>query len=234
MIKLFTRLGLLSRIIIAIILGVSFGLFLPLPVIRIFSTFNAVFSELLSFSIPLIIFSLVASAISDVGSKASKMLLITTAIAYGSTIFAGYLSFFTGTLVFPLLLDKNGSTDLIADNIESVTPYFSISMPPVFGVMTALVLAFMLGLGMAYQEPPTLRRLTHEAKEIVSSLISSLIIPLLPLYILGIFMGMSYSGEAIQILRVFINIVGVIFVLHIALLLLQFIVAGVKYLGKTL
>lgn len=220
------RIGLLGRILIAIVLGIGAGHIMPLFLVRLLVTFNSVFSEFLSFTIPLIIFALVASAISDVGRKAGRMLLLTTGIAYGSTVFAGYLAYFTGISVFPRLLEAN-STECLSATAEGVAPYFTIQMPAVFGVMTALILAFILGLGMAHLDSRGLKSGIDELKEIISRLIGGVIIPLLPIYIFGIFSSMAYTGEVASTIEVFIRIIGVIFLLHIILLLLQFGIAGI-------
>lgn len=220
------RIGLLGRILIAIVLGIGAGHIMPLFLVRLLVTFNSVFSEFLSFTIPLIIFALVASAISDVGRKAGRMLLLTTGIAYGSTVFAGYLAYFTGISVFPRLLEAN-STESLSATAEGGAPYFTIQMPAVFGVMTALILAFILGLGMAHLDSRGLKSGIDELKEIISRLIGGVIIPLLPIYIFGIFSSMAYTGEVASTIEVFIRIIGVIFLLHIILLLLQFGIAGI-------
>ena len=219
------RLGLLPRIIIAIVLGIGLGLIVPDGVTRLFLTFNAIFSQFLDFAIPLIIVALVAEAIGSIGHSAGKMLLLTVAIAYGSTVFSGYLAYFTGNAILPQLI-KAGQVDQLQAGAEALTPYFTITMPPVMGVMTALILAFVLGLGVAHLQSTALKNVIIDVKEIVSGVIEKVIIPLLPLYILGIFMEMASSGKVVGVLVVFIKIIGVIFILHIFLLLLQFTIAG--------
>ena len=215
------RLSLLPRIIIAIALGIGLGLIVPDGVTRLFLTFNAIFSQFLDFAIPLIIVALVAEAIGGIGHSAGKMLLLTVAIAYGSTVFSGYLAYFTGNAIFPQLIDA-GQVDQLQAGPEALTPYFTIEMPPVMGVMTALILAFVLGLGVAHLESTALKNVIIDVKDIISGVIEKVIIPLLPLYILGIFMEMASSGKVVGVLVVFIKIIGVIFVIHIFLLLLQF------------
>ena len=220
------RLGLLPRIIIAIALGIVLGLVVPDGVTRLFLTFNAIFSQFLGFAIPLIILALVAEAIGSIGHSAGKMLLLTVAIAYGSTVFSGYLAYFTGDAIFPHLIEP-GKVEQLQSAGEALTPYFTIEMPPVMGVMTALVLAFILGLGIAHLQSTALKQVIVDVKEIISGVIEKVIIPLLPLYIFGIFLEMASSGKVAGVLVVFIKIIGVIFALHILLLLLQFTIAGV-------
>ena len=220
------RLGLLPRIIIAIALGIGLGLVVPDGVTRLFLTFNAIFSQFLGFVIPLIILALVAEAIGSIGHSAGKMLLFTVVIAYGSTVFSGYLAYFTGDAIFPHLIEP-GKVEQLQSAGEALTPYFTVEMPPVMGVMTALVLAFILGLGIAHLESKALKHVIVDLKDIISGVIEKVIIPLLPLYIFGIFLEMASSGKVAGVLVVFIKIIGVIFALHILLLLLQFTIAGV-------
>lgn len=219
------RIGLLPRIFIAILLGIVLGQVLPEELSRVFFTFNSLFSEFLDFVIPLIILALVAEAIASIGKGAGIILMLTVALAYGSTVFSGYLAYFTGSTFFPSLIDARGLQSL-SDNASSLSPYFSINVPPVMGVMTALVLAFIIGLGASRLETTVLKRAIEELKEIISKLIANVIIPVLPLYIYGIFLDMSYSGKVFGVLMVFVKIISIIFILHIGLLLFQFVVAG--------
>ncbi|MCR2004339.1 dicarboxylate/amino acid:cation symporter [Bacteroides acidifaciens] len=232
------KIGLLARIVIAIILGIAIGTFFPAPLVRIFVTFNGIFSEFLSFSIPLIILGLVAVAIADIGKGAGKMLLITALIAYGATLFSGFLSYFTGVTIFPSLIEPGAPLEEVSE-AQGILPYFSVSIPPLMNVMTALILAFTLGLGLASLNSDALKNVTRDFQKIIVRMISAVILPLLPLYIFGIFLNMTHSGQVYSILMVFIKIIGVIFVLHIFLLVFQYSIAALfvrknpfKLLGK--
>ena len=219
------RFGLLPRIIVAIALGVALGGVLPEWMVRVFLTFNGVFSQFLGFAIPLIIVGMVIPAIGDIGRGAGRMLAITVALAYGSTVVAGLASYFTGALSFPSLISSQVKLDAAAEATK-IAPFFTMDIPPLMSVMTALVLAFVVGLGLAYIKGDTLRRAAKEFEEIITMAISSVIIPLLPLYIFGIFLDMTAAGEVYRVLTVFIKIIGVIFLLHIAWLILLYTVSG--------
>lgn len=219
------KIGLLPRIIIAIALGIGLGNWLPMELVRGFVTFNGIFGEFLGFIIPLIIVGLVTPAIADIGKGAGKMLVVTTAIAYGSTLFAGFLAYFTGMTFFPNMITQGVSANDIGESV-ALAPYFTLTIPPVMNVMTALVLAFMLGLGIAHLEGNTLREVFRDFRLVVAKTIQTVIIPLLPIYIFGIFLNMTHAGQVYNVLVVFVKIIGVIFVLHIFLLLFQYLVAG--------
>lgn len=219
------KIGLLGKILVAIALGIGIGSISPEWIVRIFVTFNSIFSQFLGFAIPLIIVGLVTPAIADIGNKAGKMLIVTVAIAYISTIFAGLVSYLTGAAFFPSMIAGGEGLKTLSEAIET-EPYFSVSIPPLMGVMTALVLAFMTGLSLASSQHKTLLDAAHGFEEIVTMTIKSAIIPVLPIYIFGIFLNMTYIGQVFAILTVFIKIIGIIFLIHIGILILQFTIAG--------
>lgn len=223
--KLFSNL--LFKVFLAIVLGIVFGLYIPESINRIFTTFNAFFGQFLNFSIPLIIMGLIMPAICDLGKGAGKLLVLTAAIAYGSTLFSGFMTYLATSNIFPQLLASHvNDAALIAETSKELTPYFSITIPPVLDVMTSLVLAFLIGLGLAYQEESTLKLVVKDFQKIIMQLIENVIVPLLPLFILGIFASMAFSGKVASVLSVFLSIILVIFALHILLLLTQYTIAG--------
>lgn len=217
--------GLLTKILIAIAMGIITGLFFPEWMVRIFVTINGIFSQFLGFIIPLIIIGLVTPAISDIGKTAGRMLLLTVAIAYGSTIISGFISYLTGAAIFPGMIDAGKALSDMG-NVKEITPYFTVSIPPMMNVMTALVLAFTLGLGLAAIDRKTLKDAVHDFEEVIVKTIKTAIIPLLPLYIFGIFLNMTFAGQVFSILTVFIKIIGIIFLIHIGILIIQFVTAG--------
>ena len=219
------KIGLLPRILIAIVVGILIGYVSPLWFARTASTFNAIFSQFLGFMIPMIIVGFVAPAIADIGSRAGKLLVVTAAIAYFATYMAGLLSYFTGSLTFPSLIGGEEGMAL-AENGLKVLPYFTVEIPALMSVMTALVLSFMLGLGMAFIHGTALRHGFEEFRTIVSKTIDKAIIPLLPIYIFGIFLTMTYEGQVGTILRCFMKIIVIIFILHVLILVLQFCIAS--------
>ena len=219
------RIGLLGRIIIAIALGILFGNFLPEAMVRIFVTFNGIFSEFLGFIIPLIILGLVTPAIADIGSQAGRMLVVTTLVAYTATLISGCLSYFTGATFFPSMITPGASIDQISQAHDAV-PFFTVSIPASMNVMTALVMSFTLGIGLAYLNKETLKNAFNDFKDIIVKTIQAVILPLLPVYIFGIFLNMTHSGQVMGVLTVFIKIIGVIFALHVFLLVMQYVIAS--------
>ena len=219
------KFGLLPRVLLAIALGVGCGFFFPLWATRIVLTFNAIFGQFLNFTIPLLILGLVAPGIADLGKSAGRMLALTAALAYAFTLFSGFGTYAVCRVVLPPLLRGAAVGDLDG-GAAAAAPYFTVEMPPVMGVMTALILAFVLGLGMAYIHSVTLKGVMDEFKSIIDRVIARVLIPLLPLYIFGIFLAMTRSGQVGAVLGVFIKLIVVIFFLTVILLIVQFAVAG--------
>lgn len=220
------KIGLLGRILIAIALGVLLGNILTLPWVRIFVTFNSIFGQFLGFIIPLIIVGLVTPAIADIGKGAGKLLLITVGIAYADTVVAAILSYATGSTFFPSLIGNGSQTLETVEKSAEILPYFTINIPATIDVMSALVLSFIVGLGIAYGGHTVLRGATNEMKAIIVGVIERVIIPLLPVYIFGIFLNMTFSGDVMRMMTVFAKIIVVIFALHIFVLLYQYLIAG--------
>ena len=160
------KVGLVGRIIIAMVLGMLLGDILPLKVTRAFVTFNGLFSQFLGFIIPLLIVGLVAPAIADIGKKAGRILLATTALAYFATLISGFASYFTSISIFPELIEAGTLSNSLAQ-ANDATAYFSIEIPPVMGVMSALILAFILGLGMANVRGVALHGVFNDFREII-------------------------------------------------------------------
>ncbi|MDE6811157.1 MAG: dicarboxylate/amino acid:cation symporter [Muribaculaceae bacterium] len=222
------KINLLWKILAAIALGIGFGFIMPIWCARLFATFNAIFSQFLGFLIPLIIVGFVAPAIFEVGNKAGKMLILTLILAYLSTIGGGLLAYFVSDATFPSLISSHDAAAIAEDTASSATlePFFTVRIPALMDVMTALVFSFLIGICMAYLNTPTLRNFFSDFRNVVSMSIGKVIIPLLPLYIFGIFLDMTIKGEVVEILSAFAKIIGVIFAMHIVLLLTQYVIAA--------
>lgn len=222
------KIGLLPRIILAIILGLLIGSIAPKGVISILSTFNGLFGSFLTFSIPLIIIAFVAPGIGDLGKGAGKLLGITGGIAYASTIFAGTLAYFINSFVFPKILTVSDTLAELANPKNGlVESLFKINIPPIMDVMTALVLAFTLGLGIASIKGDVLKRGLKEFHGIVVKVIEKIIVPLLPIYILGVFANMTFAGQVGSIMAMFAKVLLMVISIQVVVVLLQYFIAGI-------
>lgn len=219
------RIPLLVKIIVAIVCGAGLGLVAPEGVVRVMNTFCSFFSQLLGFMIPLIIVGLVTPAIARVGRGAGKMLVITALLAYLFTVFSGLFAYCFSTTLFPTLIDAV-SVDALENTGAAFEPYFTIQIPPLMEVMSALVASFMLGLGIAAFDTTNMRNIFYEFEQIVTRTISVVIIPLLPFFIFGLFLDMAASGKVGPVLSTFVKVIAVIFAMTLVLLIVQYLIAG--------
>lgn len=226
------KIGLLPRLIIAIILGVIIGNIaksanLPI-IIQLGATFNSIFGNFLGFAIPLIIIGFVVPGIADLGEGAGKTLALTALAAYVSTIIAGSFAFAVDKTIFPSFL-KVGS--IVLDNAANaeetmLSGLFTIEMPAIMGVMSALLISFIMGLGISVTKNQPLKDVFHGFQDIIVKLVTNIIIPLLPFHVYGIFANMTYAGTVMEIMSVFIKVFVIIIIMHILIIVFQYFVAG--------
>ena len=229
--KFLEQSGILIWVLVAIVLALVLGSvtigdshIMPSALGDVFVTFSTIFGQFLSFSIPLIIIGLVTPAIADLGKGAGHWLGLTAALAYASTMFAGFLTYGVCAYFFPKVLV--GQLTQVETPKEVLKTYFTIEMPPVVGVMTALLLSFVIGIGLSLVPRGVLRKGFIEFRAIITRLIENIIVPLLPLHIFGIFLNLTYTGEAVHIMRTLIRVVVIVLVLEVVILLTQYFVAG--------
>ena len=217
--------SLLFKVFCGIGLGILLGNYAPDWLYRILITFKSLFANFLNFSIPLIMIGLIMPSIGDLEKNAGKLLAITVVIAYGFTLFSGFSTYFVGDTLFNSLLE-NEQIGTLEDHSRSLPPYFTIDMPPIFDIMTALLLSFIVGIGLSVREAPVLTNVVKEFGDIVKWLITKAIIPVLPYYIMTIFAEITFSGQVASVMVVFFKLIIILFIMHIVLLLLQYIFAG--------
>ena len=227
------KLGLLPKLLIAIVLGLVIGTICQKIgdagelIIQIGATYNSIFGNFLNFCIPLIIIGFVVPGIADLGTGAGKTLAATTGVAYLSTIIAGSLAFVVDMALFPSLVHA----DMFmadAQNAEetALSGLFTIEMPPIMGVMEALLISFILGLGLTLIKNDTLKLAIKDFSEIVTKLVGGVVIPLLPFHVYGIFAKLTYAGTIVELMTSFIKVFAVILCLHVVILVFQYTVAG--------
>ena len=216
--------GLFVRILIAIVFGVVLGLVLPDFGVRMLKTFNVLFAQTLKFIVPLLILGLVIPAIADVGRGAGKMLLAVMALSYCSTVAAGFFAYGAGSLLLPHYL-QSGVFEATGNGREFL-PFFELKIPPVCDVLTALALAFMVGIGIVFTGADSLKRDVGEFGSIVKLTILRVVIPGLPIYILTMISEMTASGKLAAAAGVMFKVIGTGWGLTIVFLVLLYTAAG--------
>ena len=224
-------LGLVPKLIIGIIAGILIGAFLPEVLVRILVTVSSIFSLFLKFVIPFIILSFVVCGIADLTQGAGKLLGITTAIAYGSTILAGTIAYTVATTLFPKFLGSSMASEVGDPSAGMLSSYFSIPLAPMIDVTAAIVLAFIMGIGISYLRSQgkgqTLYNLFNEFQQIILKVLNSIIIPFLPIYIAGTFANIAYAGQIVSIMNLLWKVFVTAIPLQLCYLLVLYIIASV-------
>ncbi len=219
--------SLILKIFIALITGIILGLAcknfnVDFP-IRLLATFSELFGSFLSFIIPLIMIGFIVPGIASLGHKSGKGLLITTLIAYISTLCAGFLAYSAGSYLLPKLLKANS---LVIDSGTGVNPFFKIDIPPMMTVMSALVFSFIMGISLSKIKNSSILNIFNEFSSIVSKIVSNVLIPIVPIYIGAIFAKLSFSGEIFSTLKSFALVYIILFSIQGIYLLMQYSIAG--------
>ena len=224
------KIGLVPKLIIAIILGILIGQFMPEGFCRFVVTLSGIFSSYLKFVIPLMILAYVTMGIADLSQGAGKLLVITVALAYGSTLIFGSASYLVSSSLFPSFMSPEAMDQISATADNSVSAYLSISIPALMDTMSAVVFAFMLGLSLSVLRGKTvgdtLYNGMHDFSAIIDAVLHNTIIPGLPLYICGTFVDMTRSGKTFAILGILWKVFLVVIIMHWVTILIQFTIAG--------
>lgn len=224
------KIGLIPKLILAIIIGILFGSFMPEWFNRVVVTLSSIFSTFLSFIIPLMIVAYVTMGIANLRSGAGKLLIITVALAYVSTLIAGSASYLVSSSLFPSFMSEGALDQISATADVTLSSYFSLSIPPILNTLSAVTLAFVLGLCLSTMRGKTIGDTLYNGMEdfsaIIDRVLHAVIIPLLPLYICGTFTNMTYSGKTFAILGILWKVFLVVIAMHLIYIVIQFTIAG--------
>ena len=103
------------------------------------------FGQIIFFLVPLVIVGFITPAIIRLGANASRMLFVAVSLAYISSLAGAIFSMTAGYIIIP-----NLSVATSADALRKLPEIiFRLDIPPLFSVMTALVLALLFGLAVA-------------------------------------------------------------------------------------
>ncbi len=221
---------LIVKLIVGIVAGILVGLLAPTWIIRLLLTFKSLFGQVLFFTIPLLILFYITSGIAGLPRNSGRLLGTTLGLAYTSTLVAGILAFFAATALVPLL--TTGGMPAAETDAPGLMPFISIDVPPLFGIMSALVAAFIFGLGIASTEAKRLGQLFDEGRDVIKALLVGFIIPLLPIYIAGVFAELAAAGTVFATLKTFGVVLALSVALHWVWIVALFLLAGLR-VGKS-
>ena len=229
------KIGLIPRMILGILVGILVGLYLPDWFVRITITFSSIFGAFLNFIIPLMILAFVTKGIADLGEGAGKLLGVTVGLAYMSTLIGGSLSYFMANAIFPGFISPEQVAAIQDSEGLTLEPYFEVPITPFFDVTSAIIFAFMLGISISWlrktKQGEVLYHAVSEFNIVITKVLGTAIVPLLPFFILGNFAKMAKSGSVFAVLSIFWKIFLCVIALHLVYVSVLFILSG-SYTGK--
>lgn len=220
-------LGLLPKIIIGIILGGVLGLFIPTVVMRIINTFVGLFSNYLSFIVPLIIVGFIVPGIAKIGKGAGQVLGLTVGLSYLSTVAWAFFAYFISMFGLTRIIDFSKYAAAAEEFTALVAkPIFEIEMPPLMNITSAIIIAFILGIGISVVKNKTLEDAFDGFQEIINFILEKTIIPLLPFFIAGIFADLAYSGQIKEVVTVYGQVFIAVLIIQVVVILLEYLIAS--------
>ena len=224
-------LGLLPKLMIGIVVGIILGIVFPESLMKVVATFTSLFGNYLNFVVPLIIIGFVVPGIADIGKGAGKLVGFTVFLSYGSTVLWAVVAYFTSLGLFPKIIDFSKYAASAQFEEKILEPLFIIEMPPLYNITSAIILAFILGIGISAVKNKTMLDFFNGFQEIVNGLLEKTIIPVLPAYIAGIFAELAFSGQIVEILSVYGRVFVSVLIVQVIVILLEYLIASI-YSGR--
>lgn len=210
------------RLLLGIAVGILCGLVFPESVMKVVVTLQYIMGQLITFCVPLIIIGFIAPSITRLGTNASRLLGVAVIIAYVSSICAAFMSMGAGYALIPhLSIDTS-----VAGLRELPDVVFELNIPQIMPVMSALVLSILLGLAATWTKSQKTIDLLAEFQNIVLSVVTKVIIPVLPFYIAATFCNLSYEGMITRQLPAFLQIILIVMLGHYIWLAVLYLLAG--------
>lgn len=186
-----------------------------------------ILGQLIFFMVPLIILGFVAPSIARLKNNVGGMLGIALLLAYTSSVAGGLFAAFVGYEAIPFLhVDTAGSTLK-----EIPAMLFQLDIPPVMSVISALVLALMLGISAVWIRSSVVQDLLESFQQMILLLVTRVLIPVLPFFIAANFCVLSYEGSIASQLPIFVSVILIAIVCHYIWLFVLYGLAGI-YAGK--
>lgn len=215
--------SLIFKLILGVIIGLIVGLYANETIIQLINTVKFILGQIIFFAVPLVILGFIAPAITQMKSNASKMLITMIGLAYTSSVGAAFMSMFAGYSIIPML-NINANVEGLKEIPELI---FKVEIPPIISVMSALVLAILLGLAVIWTKSEQFEKLLTEFGNIILAIVNKIIIPILPFFIATTFATLAYEGGITKQFPVFLKVIVIVLIGHYIWLALLYTIGGV-------
>lgn len=216
--------GIIAGVVVGLTLGGYWfgGALASEGVMQVIVSIKNVVNQFIMFCVPLIIIGFIAPSITKLGSNASRLLILALVLAYVSSLCAALMSMAGGYAIIPHL-------PIVASTEEAGLPVdiFALEIPQIMPVMSALVLALLLGLAATWTKSTVTMKLLEEIQKMVLTVVTKIIIPILPVYIAFVFCGLGYNGTIAKQLPAFLGIIIIVLVGHFIWMAVLYAIAGI-------
>ena len=221
-----------ARLIIGVIVGIALGLFsanlyigetdVGSMIMQVVLTVKSLLGSLINFCVPLIIIGSIAPSITRLRSNASKMLGLALILAYASSVCAALMSMGAGYAIIPSLSIQSAAEGLR----ELPELLFDLEIAPIMTVMSALIFSVLVGLAATWTHARTTTQVLEEFQQIVLSIVTKVVIPILPFFIAATFCGLAFEGSITKQLPVFLIVILIVIVGHFIWMTVLYGLAG--------
>lgn len=211
------------QLFLAVISGLLIGQFAGSAVIAVILPIKYLLGQVIFFLIPFIIFGFITPSIIRLKKNASLLLGRTVLLAYISCVGVAALAAVVGYNLLPLI-------EIVPDTTsKKQLPeiLFQLDIPPLMAVLSALLLAFMVGLSVIWTKSEKIESLLYEFQDIVFAMVKKFLLPIIPFFIAANFSVLVYQGELKSKMSVFLVIVLLSILCHILWLSLLYVSAGI-------
>ena len=220
------------RLLIGVAAGIVIGLACPgwavngvnvgEMVMQVVLTTKTLLGSLISFCVPLIIIGFIAPSITRLRSSASRMLGLALLLAYVSSVCAALLSMTAGYAIIPSL-----SIHPVTEGLRQAPELlFNLEIAPIMTVMSALIFSVLVGLAATWTHARTTTQVLEEFQQIVLSIVTKVVIPILPFFIAATFCGLAFEGSITKQLPVFLIVILIVIVGHFIWMTVLYGLAG--------
>lgn len=211
------------KLLIGVAVGIVVGLIANEGFMHIIVTAKYILGQVITFCVPLIIIGFIAPSITKLGQDASRILGVAIIIAYASSVGAALMAMAVGFGVIPHLSIVS-SVDGLKELPQVI---FQLDIPQIMPVMSALALSILVGLAVTWTKAKTLETVLDEFQQVVLSIVTKIVIPILPVFIATTFCALSYEGTITKQLPVFLKIVVIVMIGHFVWLAVLYTIAGI-------
>lgn len=197
------EMSMILKLLAGLVFGALLGFVVTEPIMVVVVSIRHILGQIIFYLVPLVIVGFITPAIIRLGQKASRILIFAVLLAYCSSVGAAIFSMISGYIVIPHLSIATETESLV----KMPEMVFRLDIPPLFSVMSALITALFLGLGIAWTKATTLATLFDEFEKVISWLVRAILIPILPFFVGFCFMGLAYEGSLTKHLPIFVTMV---------------------------